>query len=58
MPFESLHTSGHASVTDLRRLVTAIGPGAVVPIHSEATHRFTELFDRVVPYLDGEWWEV
>jgi ribonuclease J len=32
-----LHTSGHASVKDLRRLVDAVQPVRVVPIHSEAT---------------------
>jgi ribonuclease J len=58
VPLRSLHTSGHASVADLRRLTEAIEPEAVVPIHSEATHRFAELFDDVQPHPDGEWWEV
>jgi len=53
-----LHTSGHASVKDLRRLVDAINPQRVVPIHSEATNRFAELFPRVEPHEDGEWWGV
>lgn len=54
----SMHTSGHASVTDLRRLVEAIRPGRVVPLHSEATPRFVELFPGVELHLDGEWWDV
>jgi ribonuclease J len=54
--FESLHTSGHASVGDLRRLVTALSPTQVVPIHTEAPQRFAELFDRVTPHADGTWW--
>lgn len=58
VPFEVIHTSGHASVTDLRRLVAALDPGAVVPIHSEATGRFAELFPNVQQHADGEWWEV
>jgi ribonuclease J len=53
-----LHTSGHASVPDLRRLVDALAPARVVPIHSEAGHRFAELFPRVEPHGDGEWWDV
>jgi ribonuclease J len=53
-----VHTSGHASVPDLRRLVAAIDPKRVVPIHSEAADRFSELFPRVEPHDDGEWWEV
>jgi len=58
VPLTSLHTSGHASVADLRRLRKAIDPATVVPIHSEATHRFVELFDDVQPHSDGEWWEL
>jgi ribonuclease J len=54
----SVHTSGHASVVDLQRLVTALAPGKVVPIHSEAGDRFSELFATVERHSDGEWWEV
>lgn len=52
-----VHTSGHASVADLRRLVTALAPKRVVPIHSEGGDRFTELFARVDRQHDGVWWE-
>ncbi len=52
-----LHTSGHASVADLQRLVTALAPKRVVPIHSEAGDRFTELFAGVDRQPDGVWWE-
>ncbi len=55
---EHLHTSGHASVADLRRLVGALAPARVVPIHSEAGDRFTELFAGVDRQRDGDWWEV
>ena len=58
LDFAMLHTSGHASVKDLRRLVDAVRPGRVVPMHSEATDRFAELFPRVERHADGEWWEV
>lgn len=53
-----LHTSGHAAVRDLQRLVEAFSPARVVPIHSEATDRFAALFPRVEQHADGEWWEV
>lgn len=53
-----LHTSGHASVSDLRRLVDTLEPAVVVPIHSEAGDRFEELFERVDRRSDGEWWDV
>ena len=52
-----VHTSGHASVPDLRRLVAAVDPKRVVPIHSGAGDRFADLFPRVEPHPDGTWWE-
>jgi ribonuclease J len=55
--FSTIHTSGHASVPDLQRLVAAIRPDRVVPMHSEATNRFAELFPRVEPHPDNEWWQ-
>jgi ribonuclease J len=55
---EHRHTSGHASVADLRRLVSALAPACVVPMHSEGGDRFSELFTGVDRQLDGVWWEV
>ena len=49
-----LHTSGHASVPDLRRLVDAIAARHVVPIHSEAADRYAELFPNVARHTDGD----
>lgn len=51
-----VHTSGHASVSDLQRLVKAMKPNRVVPIHSEATDRFAELFPDAECHPDGQWW--
>jgi ribonuclease J len=58
LDFSILHTSGHASVRDLWRLSTAVAPTTLVPMHSESTDRFEELFDNVVRHADGEWWDV
>jgi ribonuclease J len=58
VPLVHLHTSGHASVPDLKRLVTALAPGRVVPMHSEAGTRFAELFPNVDLRGDREWWDV
>ncbi len=52
------HASGHASVADLQRLASALQPGKVVPIHTEAGDRFDEYFADVEAHRDGEWWEV
>ena len=57
IPRRTIHTSGHASVADLKRFAAALAPRALVPIHSFKTGRFGDLFDNVVQRNDGEWWE-
>ncbi len=57
VPLVHHHSSGHASIEDLKKLVTALNPGCVVPIHSFATDRFAKFFPRVTQHADGEWWE-
>lgn len=54
----SIHTSGHASPTDLKRIVQAINPRRVVPIHTFFPERYSELFPNVQFHNDGEWWAV
>jgi ribonuclease J len=56
--FEIHHTSGHASISDLKRLVGALRPKRVVPIHSFATDQFRNLFPNVQPANDGEWLDI
>ena len=58
IPWQVVHTSGHASVTDLKRFSAALAPRRLVPIHSFETGRFTEYFDNVVRKEDGAWWEI
>lgn len=58
IPMPHIHTSGHASVADLGRLVAALSPGRLIPIHSEAGSRFGALFPNVELQSDGSWWEV
>ena len=58
IPLSIEHTSGHASIPDLQRLVTALAPKRVVPIHSFAPDQFVDLFSGVEQHPDGEWWEV
>ena len=58
IPLEVIHTSGHASVADLRRFAAALAPRKLVPIHSFETARFGEFFDHVVQREDGLWWDV
>ena len=56
---EHAHTSGHASISDLKRLVGAINPRMLVPIHTFEPHRFPEHFGTVAQQKnDGDWWEI
>jgi ribonuclease J len=55
---EVIHTSGHASIADLKRLAGALNPGRLVPIHTFQASRFSEYFANVTRRADGEWWEV
>lgn len=58
IPISHHHASGHAFVPDLRRLVDALAPERLVPIHSFAGGRYGELFPRVDRRQDGERWAV
>jgi len=53
-----LHTSGHASPTDLQRFAKALAPASLVPIHSFASEQYPSQFDKVRFREDGEWWSV
>lgn len=52
------HTSGHASVPDLRRMRDAFPGGVAVPVHLQDRERFSALFSNVRLRDDGEWWDV
>ena len=58
IPMQVIHTSGHASVADLKRFAGALAPRRLIPIHSFETGRFGEFFDNVEQQDDGVWWEV
>jgi ribonuclease J len=58
IPFESIHTSGHASPGDLKRLATAVAPKRLIPIHTFEREKFPSLFQSVCLVNDGEWIEV
>jgi ribonuclease J len=34
IPFEIIHTSGHASLGDLKRLAAAVAPKRLIPVHT------------------------
>lgn len=52
------HTSGHASIPDLKRLAAAIAPRQLVPVHTFMPERFPALFGPSVTIReDGQWWD-
>lgn len=52
------HVSGHAYVTDLRRLVDAVRPVRVIPIHTAQPEGYAAEFPVVERQADGSWWLV
>jgi ribonuclease J len=58
IPLTIAHASGHATVPDLGRLVAALRPERVVPIHTANPERFSELFACAELHADGEWWPI
>jgi ribonuclease J len=58
IPFDIIHTSGHASPGDLQRLASAVGAKRLIPIHTFQRDRFPSLFDNVTLVDDGQWIEV
>ena len=50
---KELHTSGHASVSDIKRLIDSLQPKKVVPIHTMTPDEFSSLSDCVEQKEDG-----
>jgi ribonuclease J len=58
IPVVHCHTSGHAPVSDLKRLAGAIAPKMLVPVHSFLPELFMDHFENVAIKDDGQWWEL
>ena len=43
-----IHTSGHSTVEDMKRVVDAIRPNKIVPIHTAEMYKFEGHFDKRV----------
>lgn len=52
------HTSGHATVDELKRFISAFPGARVVPIHLEDRDAFVELAPNAELHDDHEWWDV
>ena len=55
-----IHTSGHASPSDLRRYVMAASPKWLVPIHTEAPGDYAQLYpiEKIRALEDNEWMDL
>lgn len=58
LSMEVIHTSGHATVADLKAFASAVNPRVLVPIHTFYADRYSEMFKNVRVLQDGEMWEV
>jgi len=58
IPFVFLHTSGHARLSDLKRLAEALSPRVLIPIHTFQREQFSQYFENVHCLDDGERFEV
>ncbi len=53
-----VHTSGHATVDELKRFIDAFPESRIVPIHLQDRDGFAKMADRVELKNDKEWWKV
>jgi len=58
LPLHTCHTSGHASIPDLRRMRDAFPDAVAVPVHLTDRERFSALFSNVRLRDDGKWWAI
>ncbi|MCL2147013.1 MAG: hypothetical protein FWH52_04305 [Synergistaceae bacterium] len=54
----SLHTSGHARVSDIQRLIDGLQPKRIVPIHTMQPDAFLSYSDKVTLQTDGVMFEI
>lgn len=51
--FAYAHTSGHASLGDLKRFAVALNPKKLIPVHTEYADEYQEHFNNVMVSEDG-----
>jgi len=55
---EALHTSGHATVADIRRVIDGLDPQKLIPIHTTHPDAFVDFCDKTERKHDGVPFEV
>ena len=51
---DGLHASGHASGPEIIKMIKAINPKKIVPIHTEHPDRLTNYFENVIRVEQGD----
>lgn len=55
MKFYQVHTSGHAEIDTLKKVVKKLKPGIIITIHTFHPDKYADLFNRkIVQLSDGE----
>ena len=55
MKFCQVHTSGHAEIDILKKVVKKLKPGIIIPIHAFHPDKYADLFNRkIVQLSDGD----
>ena len=55
---EYMHTSGHATISDIRRVMTELNPKQIIPIHTMAPDSFMDISERVVIKADNDMFNI
>ena len=55
---ELIHTSGHAYLEDLKRMVDILKPKTLIPVHTLHSDSFNDHFDSVLRLGDGQPYDV
>jgi ribonuclease J len=50
---EAIHTSGHATIADIHKVISALEPKTIIPIHTMEPDSFLDRFKNVVLKEDG-----
>jgi ribonuclease J len=58
LAFDVVHSSGHASEDDLRRMAQALKPKRLIPIHTDKPAHFERLYDAIEIAQNGTWMDV
>lgn len=58
MKFHQVHTSGHAGISTLKKVVKKLNPQKIIPIHTFHPGKYAEEFKNIHQLSDGEAYEV